>query len=88
MVAGYNVQFKGTCCKCGEHGHKSDSPKRQENQRTDGIKNLESGNSKGGLNENRCSSTKCWNCRKLGLKRSDCPKREKANQVIGSASKS
>ncbi len=88
MAAGFNVQFKGTCRKCGEYGHKSDSPKCPENQGTDETKNPKSGNSKNGLYMSRRSNTKCWNCGNLGHKRSDCPQREKANQVIDSASKS
>ncbi len=39
LAAGCHVQYKGTCCKCGEYGHKSDSPKCPENQGSDGIKN-------------------------------------------------
>jgi len=88
LAAGFNVQFKGTCCKCGEYGHKSDSPKCPENQGTDGIKNPKSGSSRGGFNKSRRSNTICWNCGKIGHKRSDCTEREKANQVIDSPSKS
>ncbi len=63
LAAGFNVQFKGTCRKCGENGHKSDSLKCPKNQGSDGIKKSESGNSNGGLNESRRSNTKFWNCR-------------------------
>ncbi len=34
LAAGFNVQFKGTRCKYGEYGHKSDSQKCPENQGT------------------------------------------------------
>ncbi len=88
LAAGFNVQSKRTCLKCGEYGHKSDSPKSPENQATDGIKNQKSGNSKIGLNESRHSNTQCWNCGKLGHKKSDCAEREKASHVINCASKS
>ncbi len=35
-----------------------------------------------------CLKTRCWDCGKLGHKRSDCPERKKTNQVIKSALKS
>ncbi len=59
LSAGFNVQFKRTCCNCGEYGHRSDSPKCPENQGSDGIKNPKSGNSKNSLNKSRHSNTKC-----------------------------
>ncbi len=31
LAAGFIVQFKETCCKCGEYEHKSDSQKFPEN---------------------------------------------------------
>ena len=39
LAAGFSVQFKGTCHKCGEYGHKSDSPKCPDNHGTYGNKN-------------------------------------------------
>ncbi len=68
LAAGFNVQFNGTCCKCGEYGHKSDSPKCPENQGTDGIKNPRSGHSRGDLNESRHSNTKCCLVESLGIR--------------------
>ncbi len=88
MTAGFNVQFKGTCFKCDEYVHKSDSPKCPENQGTNISKSAKSGNSKNGLNKRRQSNTKCWDSGKLGHKRSDFPERETANQEIDIASKS
>ncbi len=32
LASGFNIQFKGMCCKCVQYGHKSDSPKCPENQ--------------------------------------------------------
>ncbi len=33
LAAGFNIQFKGTCGKCSEYGHKSDSPVQRIKER-------------------------------------------------------
>ncbi len=43
LAVGFDVQFKGTFCKCSKYGRKSNSPKCPENQGTDEIKNPRSG---------------------------------------------